>query len=44
MEKDIRRERQTIGIKRALSQGVKFGPKVIDGDSILVQLNLKAPE
>ena len=33
METDIRKERQTIGIKRALSQGVKFGRKdVVDED------------
>ena len=33
METDIRKERQSIGIKRALSQGVKFGRKdVVDED------------
>ena len=36
METDIRKERQTIGIKRALSQGVKFGRrKVVDTDTEL---------
>ena len=42
METDIRKERQTIGIKRALSQGVKFGRrKVVDEDTELEIVELR---
>ncbi len=36
LEKNLRSERQKIGIKRALSQGVRFGRKdVVDEDKAL---------
>ena len=42
METDIRKERQTIGIRRALSQGVKFGRKdVVDEDTELRIVELR---
>ena len=38
METDIRKERQSIGIKRALSQGVKFGRKDVVDDDIELRI------
>ncbi len=42
LENNMRKERQSIGIKRALSQGVKFGRrKVVDEDTELEIVELR---